>query len=187
MQLDIYRSIIIAGQLVGTFSLDVDKLGGAKLYQFILPGNPPPVEPSRPAGFQLAAEGRAAVLGDDRSLLGTQGVGSHAGGPRVQCGGDILPRVSRVNYICRWVSATNRVRLTIGVPGQPVRQPFPGLPYAFDVLEAGVGQLGEGSSHCGQGGFVVGVSVHRGEAATRPSSARDDQPLRRGPGPGVSR
>ena len=51
-----------------------------------------------------------------------------------------------------WVSATNRLRLTIDLPGRPVGQPLPGLPDALDVLEvlvASVGQLGERASQRG--------------------------------------
>ena len=58
----------------------------------VLPGNPPLlVEPSRPAGLQLAAEGGALVLRDDGSLLWVQGVKSHGGHPPIQRGGGILP------------------------------------------------------------------------------------------------
>ena len=64
----------------------------ARKYLPLSAGDPPPVEVGRPPGLQLAAEGRAAVLGDGGGLLGSQRVGSHGGCPPVQRGSGVLPQ-----------------------------------------------------------------------------------------------
>ena len=65
---------------------DEPEVGGPAVEpsRLVLPGDPLLIEVRRPPRLQLAAEGRAAVLGDDGSLLGTQRVWSRGGRPTVQ-------------------------------------------------------------------------------------------------------
>ena len=77
-----------------------------------------PVEVRRPPGFQLAAEGDAAVLGDDGGLLGIQRMGSYTGRPAVQQGRGVFPQHTLPFRALSRLTSDFQQRL--GVPPQAV-------------------------------------------------------------------